>query len=80
MAYNKILSKKTIASIMKSGQEMTVSVATRTSTWMRPDVAANAIAEPFTKAVESFDGQLPADTKDICARSFICILRFDTKD
>jgi hypothetical protein len=53
---------------MKNGQQITLSVATRTSNWTRPEPAVDAIVDPFTKAVEAYAGQLPEDTKDICAR------------
>ncbi|KAE8146936.1 hypothetical protein BDV25DRAFT_43552 [Aspergillus avenaceus] len=68
MSYNKILSKKTVGTIVKNGKEITISVATRTEKWMRPDVAVDAIADPFTEAVDGFTGNLPENTKDICAR------------
>jgi hypothetical protein len=68
MSYNQILAKKTVKTIMKNGQQITLSVATRTSNWTRPEPAVDAIVDPFTKAVEAYAGQLPEDTKDICAR------------
>ncbi|KAE8143600.1 hypothetical protein BDV38DRAFT_231716 [Aspergillus pseudotamarii] len=68
MSYNQIISKKTVSKIIKNGREVTISVATKTSHWIRPDVAADAVGDAFTKAVEGYTGELPADTKDVCAR------------
>ncbi|KAF7594888.1 hypothetical protein BBP40_007922 [Aspergillus hancockii] len=44
-------------------------VTTRTSEWMRPDSAIDTIANAFTAAVNGYNGELPEDTKDVCARS-----------
>lgn len=68
MSYNQIISKKTVSTIIKNGREVTISVATKTSHWIRPDVAVDAVGDAFTKAVEGYTGELPADTKDVCAR------------
>jgi hypothetical protein len=68
MSYNQIISKKTVRTIIKNGREVTISVATKTTKWTRPDVAFDAVGDAFTKAVEAYNGELPADTKDVCAR------------
>jgi hypothetical protein len=68
MSYNQIISKKTVRTIIKNGREVTISVATKTTKWTRPDVAVDAVGDAFTKAVEAYNGELPADTKDVCAR------------
>lgn len=62
-------SKKTVGTIIKNSTQVTISVATNTTKWMRPDVAVDAMADPFTRAVSEFPGQLPEDTREICARS-----------
>lgn len=68
MSYNQIISKKTVRTIIKNGREVTISVATKTTKWTHPDVAVDAVGDAFTKAVEAYNGELPADTKDVCAR------------
>jgi hypothetical protein len=57
-----------VRTIIKNGREVTISVATKTTKWTRPDVAVDAVGDAFTKAVEAYNGELPADTKDVCAR------------
>jgi hypothetical protein len=71
MSCNQILSKKTIGTIVKNGREIAISVATCTSKWIRPDVGVDAITNPFTAAVEDFKDELPGDTHDVCARSWV---------
>lgn len=71
MSYNQILSKKTVGTVVKNGREITISVATRTSKWFRLDIGVDAIANPFVAAVEDFKGELPEDTQDVCARSWV---------
>ena len=68
MSYNQIISKKTIGTIIKNGREITISVATKTSQWIRPDATVDAVGDAFAKAVEGYNGELPVDTKDVCVR------------
>lgn len=71
MSYNKILAKKVLGSIVKNGKTITLSTATETTHWKRPDVIADVMKEPFTKAVVEYTGPLPEDTNEICARSWV---------
>lgn len=68
MSFNAILSKIPVGSITKGGQTITVSVATRTSTFVRPEQVAVQQGPSFTKAVEANSELIPAATVDICQR------------
>ncbi|KAL1979045.1 hypothetical protein VTN96DRAFT_7234 [Rasamsonia emersonii] len=63
-----IIAKKTIGTIVKNGQLITLSAATRTTHWMRPEIAVDAMKDSFAQAVEGYTGDSPEDTREICAR------------
>lgn len=66
--------------ITKGGKEITLSAATETSTWARPDFVAEAIKAPFEQAVQAYAGPLPSDTKEICARESDHMSEGDSRD
>lgn len=68
MSFNKILKKVPVGSIIKDGQEITLSVATETSKWIRPENIAKAQGPGFKEAVESSKHLVPQGTKDVCQR------------
>ncbi|KAK2803542.1 hypothetical protein FQN50_006977 [Emmonsiellopsis sp. PD_5] len=68
MSYNKILSKKVVDTFTRNGVPITISVATKTSKWTRPEGAVDAVAIPFAETVKGFSGTLPEGTEDVCAR------------
>ncbi|EER40061.1 predicted protein [Histoplasma capsulatum var. duboisii H88] len=68
MSFNKILAKKAVGMIVKDGITVTLSVATRTTHWTRPDVAVGPAGDLLKKSVAEWKEPLPAGTKDICSR------------
>ncbi|KAG5295560.1 hypothetical protein I7I50_08345 [Histoplasma capsulatum G186AR] len=68
MSYNKIISKKVVDSFTRNGVNITISVATKTSIWERPNLAVDTVAKPFSASLKSFTGTLPEGTADVCAR------------
>ena len=68
MSYNQIIRKRMLGIVTKSGKEITLSAATETSHWTRPDFVAEAIKAPFEQAVQQYPMLLPNDTREICAR------------
>ncbi|CEL09517.1 hypothetical protein ASPCAL12652 [Aspergillus calidoustus] len=68
MSFNRILKKVPIGSIAKNGQEITLSVATQTSDWLRPESIAIQQGPGFKKAVEAAKHLVPSGTKEVCQR------------
>ena len=69
MPLNQIIKRVAVGSITKSGQEITLSVATQTSEWLRPDSIALQQGPGFKGAVEASKHLLPSGTKEVCQRS-----------
>jgi hypothetical protein len=68
MSYNQIIKKKVLGTITKNGAQITLSAATQTSNWTRPEFAIDGLKDDFEKAVNDYTGPLPEDTAEICAR------------
>ncbi|KAL4984447.1 hypothetical protein BDW68DRAFT_16417 [Aspergillus falconensis] len=68
MSFNRILKKIPIGSITKNGQEITLSVATQTSDWLRPESVARQQGPGFKSAVEASKHLVPSGTKEVCQR------------
>jgi hypothetical protein len=68
MSYNKIIKKIVTGTIVKNGVTYTLSVATHTDHWTRPDKVAQAVGQRLLNAVIAWDGIPPTGTVEICAR------------
>ncbi|KAE8557556.1 hypothetical protein TMatcc_005016 [Talaromyces marneffei ATCC 18224] len=68
MSFNKILAKKVVGTALKDGVNVTLSVATKTSHWERPEFVVDTVGDVLKKSVASWTERLPADTKEICSR------------
>lgn len=68
MSFNQIIAKKVIGTAVKDGTTVTLSVATRTTHWMRADMAVQKVGSVLSKAIPDWKEPLPADTKEICSR------------
>jgi hypothetical protein len=68
MSYNNILKKIPVGSIAKGGQEITLSVATQTSKWNRPEFVAIQQGPGFQQAVQNSIHLVPQGTKEVCQR------------
>lgn len=68
MSFNKILAKKLVGTSVKDGAAVSLSVATRTTYWTRPDFAADKVGDVLTKSIASWTEPLPDDTQEICSR------------
>jgi len=69
MSFNRVIKKIPVGSIIKEGQEITISVATQTSNWARPESIALQQGPGFQKAVEASKSLVPQGTKEVCQRS-----------
>lgn len=70
MSVNKIVSKKLLGSVVsKGGQQITISAATVTSTWKRPESIAEQMKTPLEQAVLANQDVLPPGTAEVCSRS-----------
>ena len=68
MSFNKILAKKVVGTALKDGVNVTLSVATKTSHWERPEFVVDTVGDVLKKSIASWTERLPADTKEICSR------------
>ncbi|KAB8067214.1 hypothetical protein BDV29DRAFT_200519 [Aspergillus leporis] len=68
MSFNRIIKKIPIGSIKKGSNEITLSIATETSEWKRPESIAVQQGPGFQKAVEAAKHLVPDGTKDVCQR------------
>jgi hypothetical protein len=68
MSYNQIIKKQVLGTIIKNGKEVSLSVATETTHWKRPEFIPDTMKTKVTKAVMDFPGQLPAGTGEVCIR------------
>ena len=68
VSYNKVLKKVPVGTITKDGQEITISVATETTSWIRPTFIALIQGPGFQMAVQASMHLIPLGTKDICQR------------
>ncbi|GFF95396.1 hypothetical protein IFM47457_10336 [Aspergillus lentulus] len=65
MSFNRILKKVPIGSITKGGQEITLSVATQTSDWLRPESIALQQDPDSKSAVEASKHLVLSGTKEV---------------
>ena len=72
MAANRIISKVGVGSVLKSGNSITLSVATKTDLWERPTTGVAAVSPGFKKAAEAFRGDLPGGTAELISREAEC--------
>jgi len=68
MSFNQILAKKLVGTAMKDGATVKLSVATRTTYWTRPDLAADKVGTVLSKSLPNWKEPLPNDTQEICSR------------
>ncbi len=68
MAYNHIIKKKTLGSVVSGGKTLVLSAATQTDYWTRPASMADKLKSPLEKAVESSPGRIPSWAEEVCAR------------
>ncbi|KAK2746778.1 hypothetical protein FQN55_005505 [Onygenales sp. PD_40] len=68
MTYNQIVRKITVGKIIKAGKEITVSVATQTTSWVRHESVAQQQGERWLKTVDDLKDTLPEGTVDVCQR------------
>lgn len=68
MSFNQILAKKLVGTAMKDGATVKLSVATRTTYWTRPDLAADKVGTVLSKSLTDWKEPLPNDTQEICSR------------
>jgi hypothetical protein len=68
MVFNQIIAKKVIGTAMKDGATVTLSVATQTSHWSRPETAVDKVGNTLTKSFQNWKEPLPNDTKEVCSR------------
>lgn len=67
-SYNKILGKIPVGEIVKAGNKITLSAATQTSSFNRPESIAEAQGPGFKKAVEASVDLIPEGTVEVCQR------------
>ena len=65
---NKIIVWKNIGTITKAGTNLVLGAATKTDKWSRPELAVEAIKEPFKVAVIAYKSPLPQGTAEVIAR------------
>lgn len=68
MVFNQVLTKKVIGTAMKDGATVTLSVATKTSCWIRPDTVVDVVGEVLKKSFGNWRDPLPKGTKEVCSR------------
>jgi hypothetical protein len=68
MSFNKIIAKKVIGTAIKDGAVVTLSVATKTSNWERPDIVADQVGSVLKRSLADWKDPLPTDTKEVCSR------------
>ena len=68
MTFNQIIAKKVIGTAMKDGATVTLSFATQTSHWSRPEVVVDKVGGVLTKSLQDWKEPLPNDTKEVCSR------------
>ncbi|KAK4113019.1 hypothetical protein N656DRAFT_778536 [Canariomyces notabilis] len=66
--FNAIKKKIPVGSIMKGAQKITLSVATETSAWKRPESIALQQGPGFERAVRDRVDLIPDGTVDVCQR------------
>ncbi|KAI0531684.1 hypothetical protein GGR58DRAFT_492798 [Xylaria digitata] len=80
MSFNRILSKSVVGSAIKDGKRITLSVATETSHWKRPDVSIDPVGNILQKSLENYKPALPAGTTDVCLRESVHQSDADKRD
>lgn len=69
MTTNRVLSYKTLQTVSRAGQQLSIGAATKTELWNRPETAITPGAtEGFKKAVEGSTQNLPEGTKKVIWR------------
>lgn len=68
MSVNKILNKKIVGMVVKDGKKITVSAATETLSWRRPDIAAEKVGALLCSNIPGWKQPIPEDTTEICSR------------
>ena len=73
MAYNHIIEKKTLGSVVSGGKTLVLSAATQTDYWTRPGSMADKLKSPLEKAVKSSPGKIPSWAEEVCARYVVSL-------
>ena len=68
MSYNAVLARKVVGTVLHCGKQLTVSVATRTTDFVRPEEVAEAQGPEFTKALAEDTEPLPEKTAEAVLR------------
>ncbi|AEO68425.1 uncharacterized protein THITE_2117949 [Thermothielavioides terrestris NRRL 8126] len=69
MSFNRILVKRLLGTVVTpSGRLISISAATETDDWRRPDWLAEKMKPDLEKAVPANEHVLPPDTVEVCAR------------
>lgn len=69
MTTNRVLSYKTLLTITRAGQQLSLGAATQTEKWDRPDIGMSPVStEKFEKAVKESTQALPEGTKKVIWR------------
>jgi hypothetical protein len=68
MSFNRVLAKKVVGTAVREGRNVTLSVATETSHWKRPDTAVDPVSKVLEKSLARYNQPLPTGTTDVCVR------------
>lgn len=72
MTYNRIIKKKTLGTVISEGKALTLSAATQTDYWKRPDFVADQLRTTLEEAVKNSPGVIPSRAEEVCARWVLC--------
>ncbi|KAI6710558.1 hypothetical protein JHW43_006913 [Diplocarpon mali] len=64
MSFNQVIKKKITGTAIKDGSRITLSVATTTTHWTRPDSAVAEVGTLLSRSVAAWQEQLPQDTTE----------------
>lgn len=64
----KILTKKMLGSVRTARGSVAISAATKTTNWVRTELAAESMKGALETAIEKNEGILPAGTAEVCTR------------
>ncbi|KAK1966810.1 hypothetical protein LY78DRAFT_607816 [Colletotrichum sublineola] len=77
---SKIVRKKLLGSVLTaSGHTVTISAATQTTNWVRPEPAADSMKAALQAAIEKHEDILPTGTAEVCTRETTHASRSDPR-
>ncbi|OWP04213.1 hypothetical protein B2J93_2952 [Marssonina coronariae] len=80
MSFNQVIKKKITGTAIKDGSRITLSVATTTTHWTRPDSAVAEVGTLLSRSVAAWQEQLPQDTTEVCSRETDHTSRTDARE